>query len=343
MRRLIPVLILLFLCGGCSHDEKSKTQESAIFAFPAISEKGVYHLSSKESQSLLYVYDAQSDQDVPLCAKPNCTHRDEQCDAYQLQVYQNEKLMVGPMYYQERLYMIYEDHAVASSTLCSSDETGNNRQEIAKLPKGVITSAMLYHDTLYFSVQVFEYDELGNIKGLSYQYASYALNIQTKECTQIDLDSQSCLYFIGAYDDRVYAANLSFSEKELTKEAMYSVEESTLKLQEAKDMTYVANAFLYGQDSYYYKDGEIRKYSILKKEDSKLKDVEFEEFDSVSATTSPDGLMMFTLANDNTFAGYRFFDIETKAFIETDELVICKFKDGYLTQDAMGVYHFLKK
>ena len=107
MRKILCVLCLLLVCCGCSNKEKKDSEAYVIDAFPSVSEQGVYHIVKGKIGNQLYFYDGETNQDVPLCAKPNCDHNNNQCEAYLITQYKDTVMNYPPMPYEGKLYGVY--------------------------------------------------------------------------------------------------------------------------------------------------------------------------------------------------------------------------------------------
>lgn len=107
---------------------------------------GGYYLVN---EGLLYFLEPESGKMLPVCAKPNCTHKDNTCNAWI-----NPKMLT---FYQEKVYFINGDDGEYHLYSINPDGTERKKLQTTKMPDGNSTLTfmstdipMLYDGKLYF-------------------------------------------------------------------------------------------------------------------------------------------------------------------------------------------------
>lgn len=342
MRKFIIFLFLFFICTGCSNQKTSTTEEYSIFGFHGISEKGIYHIVRNEIGNQIYFYDVEANQDVALCAKPNCDHKNESCDAVSLAVYKGKQMSNSPIYYNGDLYMFYEDRMTASSVLCKSSESGSNRKEIVELPEGIITSAMIYHDKLYVTFNLLNYDADGYAQGLSEIYHSYSIDLESKKVTEIDVSDKVAISFLGVDQQKIYLETIDFEDDTALEKSLYTIDDNNTDLSLYRKTAPGDNLFLYQGTMYFLNDHKIMKLEADTNTISEYMDLKNKE-DNMRVSNDPNGLMTLTIINDQESVRYQFIDLSSGTIIPTEEIIVNKLGDSYIVEDQSGNYHLLMR
>lgn len=107
---------------------------------------GGYYL---ENEGLLYFLEPESGKMLPVCGKPNCSHKDNTCNAW-----------INPMmltYYQDKIYFINEDGGESCLYTMNPDGTERRKVQTTKMPDRNSTRTfmstdipMLYNGKLYY-------------------------------------------------------------------------------------------------------------------------------------------------------------------------------------------------
>lgn len=107
---------------------------------------GGYYL---ENEGLLYFLEPESGKMLPVCGKPNCSHKDNTCNAWI-----NPRMLT---YYQDKIYFINEDSGESYLYTMNPDGTERKKIQAAKMENGNSTPTfmstdvpMLYDGNLYF-------------------------------------------------------------------------------------------------------------------------------------------------------------------------------------------------
>lgn len=150
MRKGLLIMMCLMLVGCQSSKEKSETAQTSQQKENLIlkdwkylsqngdaNEKGYYFIKTGEESAHLAYYDYETEQEVYLCNKPECQHKDKTCTAY-LDDDAASELFV----YQEHLYLIETmgsimntlgENQASGSKLVQMDLDGQNRKDIYQL------------------------------------------------------------------------------------------------------------------------------------------------------------------------------------------------------------------
>jgi|GEM_PF-2666618 hypothetical protein len=152
---LLMLLILLVGCGRSTENSVTENAQNAymeVYQYRAVCVGDVLYFSQKGSQELpmIFALDLNTMETMPLCAKPQCEHKDKTCDAYathlggcvQLTASENQLYYIGAENPQS--YILYQLNCDGSArieaALLSRDhefyEDGNSFLGV-------------YHNTLY--------------------------------------------------------------------------------------------------------------------------------------------------------------------------------------------------
>lgn len=336
MRKLLLCLFLI-LCVGCGSQDEKESAKYTIYGFDGVSEKGIYHNVNTSIGNIVYFYDFESDQDVPLCAKNNCNHKNENCDAFKLMNYKDDtKMKLSPMYYEDNLYYVYENVIFGTIYLCRSNEDGTNRDEIVKLPEGVLSSGMHYQNKFFYTLNYLEKDEQGNTKGTSNLYKSYIYDFSTNKNIEIEHGKNEQLAFLGTYDDKIYLKKFDM-EKHSTNLCVFDEKNQKFKSVLSDDnnkTTFIYNGGIYnlkGQDTVVMTSLETKEIKEL----LTLKDIKGK---ANVAQNDIHGIMTVIYFDDDVRQKDRYIDLETKEEIVSDHQVVYKNGKEYIIVDENGIY-----
>lgn len=342
MRKILCVLCLLLVCCGCSNKEKKDSEAYVIDAFPSVSEQGVYHIVKGKIGNQLYFYDGETNQDVPLCAKPNCDHNNNQCEAYLITQYKDTVMNYPPMPYEGKLYGVYMNMQTGNNYLCSMEEDGSDRKEILKLTDGAIASLMIYKNKAYICLETFEHDENGKIGRLAENYLTYIGDLTNGKLTQLDLDEDSIVNFEGVWDKQVMYMTIK-EENDNVKGVLMSLSEDGKENKVFLDNMSTLNAFLYKGSIYSNDNQQIKKLDLKTKEEADVCQVHTDGCTLDSGVNDPFGLMRITCVKDNRFVKEIYVDLEKKQQVSIEGNIYTKYKDGYLVMDEQGLLKFVNE
>lgn len=171
LKAILLCAVLIFAgisgCGGKDNGAASADYEYSDYVFDndeaqyymsnnaAAAETGYYYIANAPvyttSYNFLYYFDMVNKNSMPLCAKLNCEHDDENCDAY---LSAEECLSSNIWYYNQRIYMI--ERSDEKDRLVSYNKTGRDKKNVADLSvdgRSVIQSqdrACVSHGKLYY-------------------------------------------------------------------------------------------------------------------------------------------------------------------------------------------------
>ena len=121
---------------------------------------GYYYMSYKDGVRRIMFFDEASGDSVPLCAKPECTHEDNNCNAYIggiKYMTPDSYLLETIYYYEEYIYMIKYQAGMGVLVRISSD--GSERKEIGELlPNSNASTLKLVFNGDY----VYAFDDAGH-------------------------------------------------------------------------------------------------------------------------------------------------------------------------------------
>ena len=155
MKKIIIVLLGLMLVGCQGTQSQTATNQTKkekgnlilkewkyLFWHGDTSEKGYYFLKDEEEKSYISYYDYDSKQEVYLCNKPECQHKDETCTAY---LKSGSSMMNQILVYGDHLYMIETmgfgmnalgEREQKGPGIIQMDLDGQNRKELCRLDGG---------------------------------------------------------------------------------------------------------------------------------------------------------------------------------------------------------------
>ena len=119
----------------------------------AKSEEGYYFLTYDVDGTTLKYFDDATHRTIAVCAKPDCTHDNSDCNAFFSLFY----LSLPVYYYKGYIYMVRVDGGMAKVVRIQKD--GSKREDVADLfaNDGVTSISMVFHDDC-----IYAYDHLGH-------------------------------------------------------------------------------------------------------------------------------------------------------------------------------------
>ncbi len=119
----------------------------------AKSEEGYYFLTYDVDGTTLKYFDDATHRTIAVCAKPDCTHDNSDCNAF----FSMDYLSSPVYYYKGYIYMVRVDGGMAKVVRIQKD--GSKREDVANLfaNDGVTSISMVFHDDC-----IYAYDHLGH-------------------------------------------------------------------------------------------------------------------------------------------------------------------------------------
>lgn len=119
----------------------------------AKSEEGYYFLTYDVDGTTLKYFDDATHRTIAVCAKPDCTHDNSDCNAF----FSMDYLSSPVYYYKGYIYMVRVDGGMAKVVRIQKD--GSKREDVADLfaNDGVTSISMVFHDDY-----IYAYDHLGH-------------------------------------------------------------------------------------------------------------------------------------------------------------------------------------
>ena len=119
----------------------------------AKSEEGYYFLTYDVDGTTLKYFDDAAKRTIAVCAKPDCTHDNSDCNAF----FSMDYLSSPVYYYKGYIYMVRVDGGMAKVVRIQKD--GSKREDVADLfaNDGVTSISMVFHDDC-----IYAYDHLGH-------------------------------------------------------------------------------------------------------------------------------------------------------------------------------------
>lgn len=119
----------------------------------AKSEEGYYFLTYDVDGTTLKYFDDTTQRTIAVCAKPDCTHDNSDCNAF----FSMDYLSSPVYYYKGYIYMVRVDGGMAKVVRIQKD--GSKREDVADLfaNDGVTSISMVFHDDC-----IYAYDHLGH-------------------------------------------------------------------------------------------------------------------------------------------------------------------------------------
>ena len=132
----IKVLISLFLClilfAGCFANTDKDNKNYAVYRLQDNSQyfidtpMGEYYMNPNDERGMIYFSEHGKHEFYILCNKPDCSHNDENCNAY-------AGLALG--YYNNHLYSVYLNDNSNKFTLVQMNMDGSEHKKICILPE----------------------------------------------------------------------------------------------------------------------------------------------------------------------------------------------------------------
>ena len=119
----------------------------------AKSEEGYYFLTYDVDGTTLKYFDDATHRTIAVCAKPDCTHDNSDCNAF----FSMDYLSSPVYYYKGYIYMVRVDGGMAKVVRIQKD--GSKREDVADLfaNDGITSISMVFHDDC-----IYAYDHLGH-------------------------------------------------------------------------------------------------------------------------------------------------------------------------------------
>lgn len=119
----------------------------------AKSEEGYYFLTYDVDGTTLKYLDDATHRTIAVCAKPDCTHDNSDCNAF----FSMDYLSSPVYYYKGYIYMVRVDGGMAKVVRIQKD--GSKREDVADLfaNDGITSISMVFHDDC-----IYAYDHLGH-------------------------------------------------------------------------------------------------------------------------------------------------------------------------------------
>ena len=119
----------------------------------AKSEEGYYFLTYDVDGTTLKYFDDATHRTIAVCAKPDCTHDNSDCNAF----FSMDYLSLPVYYYKGYIYMVRVDGGMAKVVRIQKD--GSKREDVADLfaNDGITSISMVFHDDC-----IYAYDHLGH-------------------------------------------------------------------------------------------------------------------------------------------------------------------------------------
>ena len=323
---------MLALCGCQSEKNEGKSEDYANMGFPGISEDGMYHLVNTDFANEVYFYDFKTDKDVPLCSKVACNHQNEDCDAYHLTFYkdENQKLHLPPIYYQNKVYYLYENLQEGKTTLCSSDVDGTNLKKVSDIAEmAVVDNATFFDQKVWYTENAFETDDKGNIISTSNQFKLMCLDLVQNSIETIKESKDEMILGRGIYDHQYYFINSKYENgQSVTNLVKYQEDTKTFE-----DIYHCESGNSFLIDKYYYdydkETGKIFCIDVSNQSKNDFMDYQPEEgYEVASVQTDDQGIMTMILKKDDQVVGETYINLLTGKVISGIGKVIY-LKDGH--------------
>lgn len=157
--------VVCLCCSGCgktegitgiaSDNDSQAFWNDAPFAF-ARGENGYYYISERYDVRNVMFFDAVTKESYPVCGKAECTHDNENCDAYLGDDYNHQSIW----YYRGHLYLMRYDERQADLILVEFNQDCTQRKELFVVARNSDRSegryGLVFHDE-----DVYIYDILG--------------------------------------------------------------------------------------------------------------------------------------------------------------------------------------
>ena len=234
MKKIFIVLLGLMLVGCQSPQSQPTTNQTKkekgdlilkewkyLFWNGDTSKKGYYFLKDEEEKSYISYYDYASKQEVYLCNKPECQHKDETCTAY---LESGSSMMNQILVYGDHLYMIETmgfgmnalgEREQKGPGIVQMDLDGQNRKELCRLDDGYefeLNNLIFADDELYIPVTKTQNVEvnLNETMQVTTDKNLCSINLKTGDITKVfDMKYKNIL---GGEGRQLIMSTMSYSE-----------------------------------------------------------------------------------------------------------------------------------
>lgn len=298
MKKMIIILcVLMFIfTTGCGNQKKDaadlQTSTSSEYCFEtdhqyatapliAYSKDGYYRLKQQEMDRILMFHDYKTNKDIPVCAKSDCDHNNEQCDAFF-----SYKEYHAPYisFYNDNLYVLKTSNGYHELEKISLD--GSKREKSCNLYKQDTETT---ENENGYTVSNY-YPEIAIHRGYVY-YSTYYPGNEKSYLYRVKLDSEEnpellyeqdgdypCLYGLKGIGNNLYFES-GFSEDDEWKNSQIKLYKFDIDSCQVTEFLNNENASftVYGNYVFYFdtKDNLMR-YDISSKEEVKITDKKFD-------------------------------------------------------------------
>lgn len=218
LKQKLLLCILPLLITGCGNQAAATPDSFSDWFYNRSDTMLVYKVSSMTG-STIKLLDYESMEDVSLCSKPNCTHKETDCIVNRLgdsvpvfgdgkaYYFINDPILVKENDEGRRVYQM-------GTTLYSFDMTTNMEEKLCHVDGGLTSSSngwLLHDGCIYFVSNEYSknYDENGNATG-SYSNVGGTMRLCSVDLSDLKITDYGQLYDIGTltkyYPDAPYSA-----------------------------------------------------------------------------------------------------------------------------------------
>ena len=191
------IIICLILLSSCSKENNNTETDSGFLVEPEAfryqdniegffeTEYGEYAFNYLPENEKIYFSESGKHEFYLLCNKPDCSHRDENCNAY-------GGIAVG--YYNDHIYNVYLNESKGIFMLSRMNMDGTGHEEIMELPKiedkitGASTSSASTDSLLFNEGYLYMIDEDNLSSKNDTTDVIYKINLDTKEISSLFAD-----------------------------------------------------------------------------------------------------------------------------------------------------------
>lgn len=340
MKKIVLVLLSIVLIG-CQNSKQKKAvvQKNGkkedlviknwrdLFWKGNSNEDGYYLINHDGENSYLCYYDYSSKQEVYLCDKPECQHKDESCTAYLAPPNLSNMIFV----YKDHLYMIQNYGIIINSLgertedtakIIQMDLDGKNRHDLCKLDEGYefeYTSLVLGNESLYIPVTKTKNVEMkkNNIMSVVVQKKLYQINLKSGEAKNImDMKYKD---IIGVNGQNIIMTTMSYSEDpqkyldqknyqkydQILMNGKYNYETYNLETKKTKTMSVKLNeqGYYYQNKSYYTKKDGLYSFDFQTNQETKV--INLDKNKDYNITFIVDDYVILNEWKDNFIKSYK--------------------------------------
>lgn len=294
---IVLLTLVLVLLSSCKETSTSNKDYLAS-ATQSIYDNGMFYFGF--SDACLHFLDFESVIDLPVCARPNCSHNDDSCSS--------KGFTSTPIiYHGKSLYwfvneIVWSDsgrEAINKCTIYKCDRDGTNRMKLGELPKDIAVSnvrMVLSGDIVYFigGNECPTADRMGE----KAKWSLYSYNLGTKELSEVILIGEqynSSAAIDGMYNGRLYMVYQGFDERVST-----------------SDLTF---------DDY----SKVRKFIYYDFNDQAIHNAEYERLcisEGYFVSIAPNGVRITTPDGTSSIAE-KFEPIELNMYSVMNDMLIC--------------------